>query len=445
MTLPDELFLLRVNHPRLPLEVVEQIIDIVGAKSEIYNQPEDLPSLKACALVCHSFIALCRKHIFASVTLNDLKRRPPSPTSDDFYHLLSNSPHLAVYIRELEYIVNKEEFVAKRLPWLSSMFNKLVKLQVLSIRYWGSYSGPGNKLDWMSSSERKVLLPLFHLPTLTSISLSKIQNFALADLAGCVNLKTLDFWGLECSTGIGKFLEVLPATPVMLERLVMEDGNVKPVYQLRHARRPDGKPIIDFSSLKEISATVTRLDSLMELFEMCRTLHKIDLTSVSLSHILSLHPFDVTLVVEQGVRSNPWEPVSTLRGLFTMLKLSLPTLVNIKIEYHINGDYDETSDGPLAGLCHELEKMVGQNVVETIELVIWVLSGGYDCTRWGELDDILMGSSESWPALREVSLRFEVSMISNDDDDKALRELPMTKLVESKRVQFDFHMEEFSI
>ena len=436
------------NHPRLPLEVVEQIIDIVGAKSEIYKKRlKDLPSLKACALVCHSFLALCRKHIFASVTLNDLDQRPHSLTSDDFNHLLSNSPHLVVYIRELEYNVNKEEFVAKRLPWLSSMFKKLVKLQALSIRYWGSYSGPGNKLDWMSSSERKVLLPLFHLPTLTSISFSKIRNFALADLAGCVNLKTLDFGDLECSTGIGNFLEVLPATPVMLEWLVIDEGNVKPVHKLRHARRPDGKPIIDFSSLKEISATISRLDSLMELFEMCRTLHKIDLLRVSLSHILSLHPFDIALVVQGGVNPYLSEPISTLRGLFTMLKPSLPTLVNIKIEYYFDDDCDETSGGPLAGLYHELEKMVGQNVVETIELVIWVMSGGYDCTRWGELDDILMGSSESWPALREVSLRFNVVTTSKryDDDDaniaKALRELPMTKLVESKRVQFDFHFQ----
>ena len=41
-------------------------------------------------------------------------------------------------------------------------------------------------------------------------------------------------------------------------------------------------------------------------------------------------------------------------------------MVDIDIRYNVN----ETYDGPLAGLCHELEKMVGQNVVETIKLVI---------------------------------------------------------------------------
>jgi hypothetical protein len=262
--------------PSLPLEVIEQIIDIVA----------DLSSIKACALVCHSFLPLCRNYIFASVTLNARRRtRPTSPTSDDLNHLLSNSPHLAVYIRELDYHVNEGEFVAKRLPWLLSMFKNLVKLQELSI----SYLPLRGRLDWMSSSERKVLLPLLHLPTLISISLSTIRRFALADLAGCVNLKELRIESLDCLTGVGNFLEALPTTPVMLERLAIKEGNVIPVQRLCDARRPDGKPIIDFSSLKKIAAKVARLDSMKELFAICRNLRKITLSSMSLPgpHLIS--------------------------------------------------------------------------------------------------------------------------------------------------------------
>ena len=133
-------------------------------------------------------------------------------------------------------------------------------------------------------------------------------------------------------------------------------------------------------------------------------------------------------------------PESTLKGLlFTMLKPSLPTLVDIHFDYSINVNDDETDAGPLAGLCHELEKMIGQNVIETIELVRWV-EPGCDYTGWGELDDVLMGSPEGWPALRKVSLTFDIFAPSWDDSAKALRELPMTKLMESKRVQFDFQV-----
>jgi hypothetical protein len=129
-----------------------------------------------------------------------------------------------------------------------------------------------------------------------------------------------------------------------------------------------------------------------------------------------------------------------------MLGPSLPTLVNIYIGYHItiDDDDDETYDDPSAGLCHELEKMVGQNVVETIELLIWFQSD-YDCSRWGELDDVLMGSPEGWPALRKVSLRFNVLETSSFLNDlvKQLQDLPMTKLMESKQVQFNLEVVEF--
>ena len=129
-----------------------------------------------------------------------------------------------------------------------------------------------------------------------------------------------------------------------------------------------------------------------------------------------------------------------------MLKPSLPTLVDINITCYIDNDEDVTNDVALAGLCHGLERMVGRNVVETITLTFWILEG-YDCTRWGELDDVLMGSPEGWPALREVSLSFWgfFSKRVNDLEDKALRELPMTKLAESERVKFKFEVRLFHI
>ena len=152
-----------------------------------------------------------------------------SPTSDVLNHLLSNSPHLAVYIRNLAYYINEQEFVTERFLWLLPMFKKLVKLQKLSITYFPP--APGRKLDWMSLSTRKVLLALLHLPTLTSISLSTIRNFPVADLASCVNLKKLRIYSLECliPNGVWNFLEALPPTSAMLERLVIERGDIRPV------------------------------------------------------------------------------------------------------------------------------------------------------------------------------------------------------------------------
>ena len=270
--------------PRLPLDVVNLIID------DLAKHNDKLSSIKACALVCHSYLLLCRKHIFASVTLN--ARQSSSPTSDDLNNLLSNSPHLAVYILNLDYYLSrsKKEFIENRILWLLPMFKKLVNLQSLTISYC-SYTLPRLKLDWMSSLERKVLLPLLHLPTLTSISLATIENFPIADLAGCVNLKSLETYGLECSPdGVGEFLETLPPTPVMLERLFVNWGSTEFVQKSCHARRPDGKPIIDFSSLKEIESVEVQLYLMTELFGMCENLHKITLTSMPpLSSCLFIH------------------------------------------------------------------------------------------------------------------------------------------------------------
>ena len=118
-----------------------------------------------------------------------------------------------------------------------------------------------------------------------------------------------------------------------------------------------------------------------------------------------------------------------------MLKPSLPTLVDFYIECAID-DEDE-----LYGLYHELEKMIGQNVVETIELIC--VYRGNDCMRWGELDDVLMGSPKGWPALKKVSLTVDVAGTYTDGSDKVveeLRGLSMTKLMESRRVQFDYQV-----
>ena len=52
------------------------------------------------------------------------------------------------------------------------------------------------------------------------------------------------------------------------------------------------------------------------------------------------------------------ESFSSLKGLFTMLKPSLHSLVDTRIEFSI--DYGVRDDGPLAGLCHELEKWLAK-------------------------------------------------------------------------------------
>jgi hypothetical protein len=69
---------------------------------------------------------------------------------------------------------------------------------------------------------------------------------------------------------------------------------------------------------------VTRLDPLKELFVKCRNLRQFSLSNgMSLPHLTSLHPFDITLAVilELDVDSEP--STSSVTGLIHLAKAFL--------------------------------------------------------------------------------------------------------------------------
>jgi len=59
--------LTRAREPLLPLDVCGIIIDILAADE---HDPY-LLSVKECFLVSRAFLPLCRKHIFATITIHD--------------------------------------------------------------------------------------------------------------------------------------------------------------------------------------------------------------------------------------------------------------------------------------------------------------------------------------------------------------------------------------
>jgi len=130
--------------PSLPPE--GPIVDAVATGDD-----SRLFSTKACALVCHSMLPLCRNYIFASVTINAPSSR--SPTTDDLYFLLSASSHLAMCIRKLVYHAVAVEFFTEKWKQLALVFKKLVKLETLHISY--SVIMPSRKLDWDVTTPEK--------------------------------------------------------------------------------------------------------------------------------------------------------------------------------------------------------------------------------------------------------------------------------------------------
>ena len=247
-----------------PLEIEETILDLLAEDDEGHS------ALKTCSLVCQAFLPICRKHIFGSIVLNEYKV-PSSPTTHEFDRLLLETPEIADYIRKLDYNVRIPDFTS---PSIRKSLKRISRLEFLTVRCHSSIE----KLNWTYEPICPALLHLLHLPTLTHFKMIGINDFVLSDLIPCVNLKYLDI-GVDTTTAAETtFHAALPEHPIQLREFVLSGTgfrNPSTIMKLYSARRPDGRPIIDFGSLSKITVTVDNLDEsevLQELFRRCHAL-----------------------------------------------------------------------------------------------------------------------------------------------------------------------------
>ena len=81
----------------LPFDIIALIIDIVAE-----NKDTDL--LKKLALVSHSFLQICSKHLFATVELHSaIPEFNVASSKKGFVKLLNSRPDVVKYIRKLTY------------------------------------------------------------------------------------------------------------------------------------------------------------------------------------------------------------------------------------------------------------------------------------------------------------------------------------------------------
>ena len=171
----------------LPFEIIALIIDSVGENN-------DTVLLKELALVSHSFLQICNRHLFATVDLHDtVPRNHFTSSKKGFVKLLKNRPDVVKYIRKLTYKVILEydfesdwDLPVPPPPSLPNLLRTIPNLNCLAIN--------GAKLDWkgLKSDITSALIHLMHLPTINHIDLSCIENFPLSSLTQSVNLHRLD-------------------------------------------------------------------------------------------------------------------------------------------------------------------------------------------------------------------------------------------------------------
>ena len=387
--------------PVLPFDIITLIINIVG-------ENKDTNLLKELALVSHSFLQICSKHLFATVELHDAVRGYPVASSKKgFVKLLKSRPDVVKYIRKLTYKVsnnsqsfsptypsfdNDDHLLSPNLPNFLRTISRLNCLKINAL-----------KSDWntLDSSLTSAFLHLMHLPTISHIELSLIQNFPLSSLTPSVNLHRLDIFHLRLEEDGSPDSEIVVQSEMMPEihEFYTSESSLL-TTKLLHAKRQDGLPAFNFMDLRRLSISSGCFEdewNIRCLLQNAKVLEEVHL-SVGLG----------------------WNLV----GLHDILSPSASTLKVLDLTVSL---YD---DLPLAGLCEELEAMAGHNMLEALSFEVRV-DGDETEDSIGSIiqkvDKVLV--KPGWSALTQVSFTFLISccQVSKEDSAKlseALQSLP---------------------
>ena len=250
-------------YPILHLEIEELILDLLA------EDDEDLSALKTCSLVCHTFLPICRKHIFGNIVLNNYRENSTTYSSSTraFERLLHETPKIADYIRKLDYNIR---FMDPTSSSIQESLKRISRLEFLTV-----CQRDGSRLDWSSNPMRPALLHLLHLPTLTHFKMTRVGNFVVSDLIPCINLKYLDIGYNMTVADENTFPASSPEHPIQPNEFIADFGSSAVILKLCTARRPDGQSIIDFESLSKITVEIEEpndSEASQELFRRCHVL-----------------------------------------------------------------------------------------------------------------------------------------------------------------------------
>ena len=369
---------LNVQHstmsPVLPFDIITVIIDIIG-------EGKDIDLLKELALVSHSFLHICREHLFATVELYSSSYLDESPKKA-FVKLLESRLDVVKYIRKLTYRVNctlltYDDYDRLLSATLLNSFLRFSRLNCLAIN--------ASNMDWnaLDSSLTSVLIHLMHLPTINHIDLSYIQNFPLFNLTLSVNLHRLDIFYLKLHNPLeGDSLEIIVGMIPKI-REFHTSGSFQLTTKLLHAKRRDRQPAFDFTDLRRFSIRMS-----FNRFEDERNTIRYLLQNAKL--LEELH-----LSVVHG---------TSLEGLLYPSARSLKVL-DLTVSLH-----DKVNSVILGGICEELEALVGHNMLETLSLKVHVFFARADVfvgSTIQKVENVLV--KPGWPMLRRVSLEVSIA------------------------------------
>ncbi|KAF8162560.1 hypothetical protein B0H34DRAFT_691774 [Crassisporium funariophilum] len=188
----------------LPAELVEHIVYEVGHLPSTNPEGERtrISTLKSCALVSFAFLFPSQRLLFHTIDLDSFWRHlTRKKCSLRFHRLLSSSPHVGTYVRELRLGDDVEDDYSANAgtnrSWLPQATHIPSMLQMMPNLTAFSLTFNGDVIQWKSLSAeiRSALGRLFRLPTLQAVTLEFITGFPPQLLYSLARLKCL---GLSC-------------------------------------------------------------------------------------------------------------------------------------------------------------------------------------------------------------------------------------------------------
>ena len=367
----------------LPFDIIEQIIDIVGEREHRYL-------LKRLALISHSFLQVCSKHLFATIDLHGaFPMHHIASSKKGFVKLVKSRPGVVKYIRTLKYHVgdfgppSDDDHLLS--PILPNFLRTISYLNCLTI-------STSDEFDWnvLDSSLKSSFLHLMHLPTINYINLSDIRNFSLSNLTPSVNLRRLDISSLRHCNSFEE--DGSPEIVVQSKMAEIHEFHTSQssllTSKLLHAKRQDGQPAFNVMDLRRLSIYSRWSEdeqNIRYLLQNAELLEKLHLLIDDGSVVGLLSPRSCTLKV---------------------LDLSVPLYGSARL--------------PLAGLCEELEAMAGHNIMEVLSIEVQV-----DANESGDLIGSIIQKLEKvlvnpgWSVLRQVSFRVFVACFHKSSGNRA--------------------------
>ncbi|KJA13794.1 hypothetical protein HYPSUDRAFT_49605 [Hypholoma sublateritium FD-334 SS-4] len=175
---------------KLPMDVLGYIADTLGAEIDTRLIPSGIPNghavqaLKMLCLTCKFMVAVCRRHLFAKISLSSFSSLKRVETLSEFLlsHPIIPTRYVKIlYLDTSRFFSPSDYDLLQKLCGSSSLTSINISTTIRSPAYWNT----------MPEQKKSAFLSLFQIPTLRHLALVKIVNFPAAAFSLCCGLTNL--------------------------------------------------------------------------------------------------------------------------------------------------------------------------------------------------------------------------------------------------------------